>query len=69
MQSSTAEKLRHDWGNAFCYHPMFDLEYQSNEYTGNHVCLICGKSLSEEEYKNIHKTKERNEKSSDSEQK
>jgi hypothetical protein len=58
MQSSTAEKLRQDWGNAFCYHPMFDREYKSNEYTGNHVCLICGEPLTEEEYKKI--TQERN---------
>lgn len=61
MQSSTAEKLRQDWGDALCYHPMFDKEYKSNEYTGNHVCLICGKLLCEEEYESSNKTKEQTE--------
>lgn len=69
MQSATAKKLRQDWGAAFCFHPIFDKEYDSTEYTGNHVCLICGKSLSEEEYKDFCKTKETNEKLLNSEQK
>lgn len=66
MQSSTAKKLRQDWGNAFCYHPMFDKEYASNRYTEKYVCLICGKSLDEEEYKNFDITKEVTEVSPDS---
>lgn len=69
MQSLTAKKLRQDWGDTFCFHPMFDKEYKSTEYTGNHVCLICGQSLSEEEYKDFCKTKERNETLPNSKQK
>ena len=69
MQSSTAEKLRQDWGNAFCYHPMFDKEYRSNEYKGNYVCLICGGTVSEEKHKHFIKMKDVGERPPDSEQK
>ena len=50
MQRKTAEKLRSDWGDVTCYHPMTDHEYIANIPTGNAVCLICGKAF------NIRKT-------------
>lgn len=53
MQTSTAEKLRKYWGDAFCYHPLLDKEYESDKYTGNYVCLICGKTVTEEKHKNF----------------
>lgn len=62
MQRSTAEKLRENWGNAFCFHPIFDKEYKSSEHTGNYVCLICGKVLSEEDYKLFEEAKQTSQK-------
>jgi hypothetical protein len=47
MQASTSERLRNEWGNAICHHPMIDTEYHSGSQTGNVACLICGETFSE----------------------
>lgn len=47
MMSSTADRLREEWGNADCYHPMLDNEFSQEGSTGNLVCLTCGSQFNQ----------------------
>ena len=46
MQASISERLRNEWGDTICHHPMLDIEYNFGSKTGNFACLICGAAVS-----------------------
>jgi len=45
MTNIEAQCLRDRWrlsGTAPCEHPLADIEYDTEQPTGNYVCTICG---------------------------
>jgi hypothetical protein len=57
MEHEKVERLRKDWADRKCDHPNIESEYRLGKATGNMVCTVCGKSISESVWKRTHKTK------------
>ena len=56
MQMKDAAQLRKNWaakGNPPCKHSHLDKEYIEGFDTGDHVCVKCGKSFTDEEYEKL----------------